>query len=132
MKELSEFLNEREIYILENYPQKKLKVLGEELGITSVRVQQIKETAKRKIREQKRIEQRQDVASVVFSPALQRRDAWVLLRALEHYNACIYEEWHADADPRRVRTDPDYMATEALIERFREALTQDQPTEKPD
>lgn len=51
MKDYAEFLNEREIYILENYPGKNLKVLGEELGISNVRVRKIKECAKRKIRE---------------------------------------------------------------------------------
>ena len=74
MKDLSEFLNEREIYILENYPQKTLKALGEELGLSSVRVKKIKDGAKRKIREQKRIEQEQDVAPVLLSRTLQRRD----------------------------------------------------------
>ena len=132
MKDLSEFLNEREIYILENYPQKTLKVLGEELGISNVRVKQIRDYAKRKIREQKRIEQEQETEPVLLSHTLQRREAWVLLRALENYNACICKEWYVDADPERVNMEPDYRATQALIETFREALMQDQPAEKPD
>ena len=130
MKDLSEFLNEREIYILENYPQKTLKVLGDELGISNVRVKKIKDGAKRKIREQKRIEQEQDVAPVLLSRTLQRRDVWVLLRALEKYNQCLYEEWHVDADPERVKMEPDYMATQALIEELREALTTVPPDEQ--
>ena len=129
MKALTAFLTERELYILENYPQKTLKALGKELGITSVRVLRIRDGAKRKIREQKRMEQEQDVAPVLLSRALQRRDAWVLLRALEHYNACLYNEWHVDADPKRVEMEPDYMATQALIEVFRESLRQDMPDE---
>lgn len=130
MKDLSAFLSEREIYILENYPQKNLKKLGEELGITNVRVKRIRDYAKRKIREQKRMEQEQDVAPVLLSRTLQRRDAWVLLRALEHYNECIYKEWHVDADPERVKMEPDYLATQALIEVFREALRQQAPEEQ--
>ena len=132
MKNLSEFLSEREIYIMENYPKKTLKALGEELGITNVRVMRIRDYAKRKIREQKRIEQKQDVAPVVLPHTLRRREVWVLLRALEHYNQCIYKEWHVDADPERVKMEPDYVATQALIEMFREVLTQYQPSEKLD
>jgi len=43
MKELSEFLDEREIYILENYPGKTFKVLGDELGVSNVRVKKIRD-----------------------------------------------------------------------------------------
>lgn len=129
MKDLSAFLNEREIYILENYPQKTLKELGKELGITNVRVMRIRDYAKRKIREQKRIEQQQEVAPVSFSRTLQRRDVWVLLRALEKYNECIYKEWHVDVDPERVKMEPDYMATKALIEELREVLKNESPDE---
>lgn len=125
MKELSAFLSEREIYILEHYPQKTFKALGEELGISNVRVKKIRDCAKRKIRQQKRIEQEQEVMPVLLSHTLQRRDAWVLLRALEHYNGCLYEEWHSDADPERVKMEPDYQATKTLIEVFREALRQE-------
>lgn len=127
MKDLSAFLNEREIYILENYPQKTLKVLGEELGITNVRVKQIRDYAKRKIREQKRIEQEQDIAPVFLPRTLERRDAWVVLRALENYSECIYKEWYVDVDPKRVKMEPDYMATQALIEVFQEALRHEAP-----
>ena len=132
MRDLSEFLNEREIYILENYPKKNLKVLGEELGISNVRVQKIKECAKRKIREQKRVEQEEDVAPFSFPRTLQRRDAWVLLRALEKYNACLQKEWRVDRNPETVKREPDYRATLALIDEFREALQQNQPSEKKD
>lgn len=129
MKDLSAFLNEREIYILQNYPQKTFKVLGEELGITNVRVKRIRDYAKRKIREQKRIEQEQEVEPVSLSRTLQRRDVWVLLRALEKYNECIYKEWHVDVDPERVKMEPDYMATKALIEELREVLKNESPDE---
>ena len=122
MKDMSEFLNAREIYILENYPQKTLKALGEELGVTNVRVKRIKDYAKRKIREQKRIEQEQETAPVLLPRTLQRRDVWVLLRALEAYNESIYKEWYVDVDPERVYMEPDYLATRVLIEELREAL----------
>lgn len=124
MKELSEFLNEREIYILENYPGKTFKVLGEELGISNVRVKKIRDNAERKIRTQKRVEQEEDVAPVSFPRTLQRRDAWVLLRALEKYNVCLQKEWRVDRNPELVKLEPDYLATQALIEVFREALKQ--------
>ena len=132
MKDYTEFLNPREIYILENYPEKNLKVLGEELGISNVRVQKIKECAKRKIREQKRVEQEEDVAPFSFPRTLQRRDAWVLLRALEQYNACLQKEWRVDRNPETVKLEPDYLATLTLIEEFREALRQNRPSEKQD
>ena len=122
MKDLSEFLNEREIYILKNYPQKTLKALGEELGISNVRVGRIRNYAKRKIREQKRIEQEQETAPVLLPRTLQRRDVWVLLRALEAYHESIYKEWYVDVDPDRVYMEPDYLATRVLIEELREAL----------
>ena len=132
MKDLSEFLNEREIYILETYPQKTFKTLGEELGISNVRVKKIRDLAKRKIREQKRIEQEQDVAPVLLSRTLQRRDVWVILRALENYNECLYNEWYVDVDPDRVKMEPDYQATQALMEVFREAVRQRVPDAQED
>ena len=132
MKDLSAFLNEREIYILENYPQKNFKALGEELGISNVRVKKIRDLAKRKIREQKRIEQEEDVAPVLLSRTLQRRDAWVILRALENYNECLYNEWYVDVNPDRVKMEPDYQATQALMYVFREAVRQQVPDAQED
>lgn len=130
MKELSAFLSEREIYILENYPKKTFKALGEELGISNVRAKKIRDCAKRKIRQQKRIEQEQEIEPVLLSRTLQRRDAWVLLRALEHYNESVYNEWHVDQDPERVKMEPDYIATKALIEVLRGSLRHETPEEQ--
>ena len=54
----------------------------------------------------------------------------MLLRALEKYNQCLYEEWHVDAAPERVKMEPDYMATQALIDELREALKTVPPGEQ--
>lgn len=53
MKDLHEFLSEREIYIVENHPAMTYSRLAVELGITANRVAQIKTAAMRKIREEK-------------------------------------------------------------------------------
>ena len=78
------------------------------------------------------MEQEEDVTSFSFPRTMQRRDAWVLLRALEQYNACLQKEWHVDRNPETVKLEPDYVATLTLIEEFREALRQNRPSEKQD
>ena len=54
MRELREFLTEREIYVLKNYPAMTYKAIGVELGISPERVRQLKVHAERMIREEKR------------------------------------------------------------------------------
>jgi len=54
MKDLHEFLSERELFVIENHPEMSYAKIGERFGITGNRVAQIKTMALRKIREEKR------------------------------------------------------------------------------
>ena len=57
MKDLQEFLSERELFVIENHPAMSYGKIGEQLGITGNRVAQIKTMALRKIREEKHREE---------------------------------------------------------------------------
>lgn len=47
-----EFLTDREIFVLENWPAKTYKAIGQDLGVSPERVRQIRVKAERKIREE--------------------------------------------------------------------------------
>lgn len=54
MRELTEFLTDREIFVLENWPARTYKAIGQDLGVSPERVRQIRVKAERKIREENR------------------------------------------------------------------------------
>ena len=131
MRDLSEFLDEREIYVLKNCPQKTYKAIGEELGVSGGRIRQIKDYALRKIRKEKGREQRTEICPVTLQRPVLRKELWVILRALEMYNQKLYAQFANEYVPRAVETDPDYLASQALIEEIRELLKRD-PAQKTD
>ena len=52
MRERSEYLTEREMYVLDNHPGLSYQKIGVQLGITAERVRQIKQQALRHVREE--------------------------------------------------------------------------------
>ena len=122
MKDLQEFLSERELFVIENHPAMSYAKIGEQLGITGNRVAQIKTMALRKIREEKRREEAWKRGQQKVDFALTRSQCYLVIRALGEYAVYL--------TPSNIRTrtnpnyepDPDIARCEALIESLREAL----------
>ena len=122
MKELHEFLSERELFVIENHPAMSYANIGEQLGITGNRVAQIKTMALRKIREEKRREEAWKRGQQKVDYALTRSQCYLVIRALGGYVVYL--------TPSNIRTrtnpnyepDPDIARCEALIESLRAAL----------
>ena len=123
MRELSEFLTDREIFVLEHHPSMSYKTIGEELGISQERVRQLKVYAERKIRDEKRREQAEARGQLPVTLTLRRKDLWVIIRGLEAHQV---ELLRPKADQRRnketLEEDPDYQLAEKLIQDIREIL----------
>jgi len=122
MKDLQEFLSERELFVIENHPAMSYAKIGEQLGITGNRVAQIKTMALRKIREEKRREEAWKRGQQKVDHSLTRSQCYLVIRALGEYAVYL--------TPSNIRTrtnpnyepDPDIARCEALIESLRAAL----------
>ena len=122
MKDLQEFLSERELFVIENHPAMSYAKIGEQLGITGNRVARIKTMALRKIREEKRREEAWKRGQQKVDYALTRSQCYLVIRALGEYAVYL--------TPSNIRTrtnpnyepDPDIARCEALIESLRAAL----------
>lgn len=114
MRELHEFLTERELYVLETYPSKTYKAIAEDLGVTTERIRQIRIKAERKIREEKRRDLARERAAQPVTVTMQRRELWILLRALECYRVDILHR-----NKKSIPEDPDYARVETLIANLR-------------
>ena len=122
MKDLHEFLSERELFVIENHPTMSYAKIGAQLGITGNRVAQIKTMALRKIREEKRREEARKRGQQKVDFALTRSQCYLVIRALGEYALYL--------TPSNIRTrtnpnyepDPDISRCEALIEALRAAL----------
>jgi len=122
MKDLQEFLSERELFVIENHPAMSYAKIGEQLGITGNRVAQIKTMALRKIREEKRLEEAWKRGQQKVDYSLTRSQCYLVIRALGEYAVYL--------TPSNIRTrtnpnyepDPDIARCEALIESLRAAL----------
>ena len=122
MKDLQEFLSERELFVIENHPAMSYAKIGEQLGITGNRVAQIKTMALRKIREEKRREEAWKRGQQKVDHSLTRSQCYLVIRALGEYAVYL--------TPSNIRTrtnpnyepDPDIARCEALIEARRAAL----------
>lgn len=124
MREYSEFLTEREIFILEHHPAMTYKAIGQELGISSERVRQLKYHAERMIREEKRREQAAARGQLPIMVILRRKDLWIVIRALKNYSHHLVIK---SADLRRkqepdLKEDPDIQIAENLIHSFLQIL----------
>jgi len=129
MKPLSEFLTEREIYVLNNHPQKTYKTIGEELGVANTRIRQIKVNAERKIREEKRREQVEEAGQIPVSVTVQRKELWVIYRALHDYYYKIERKHQHGYGLHWEEFEPDLKVSRALLTELEKLLNQD--PEKP-
>ena len=116
MRDLHDFLSEREIYILENHPDKPYAKLASELDITANRVGQIKRYAERKIREEKSAEARRDWGNQPLQLTLKRSDWLVIRRALNCYSGKLTpNNVRKRINPKYV-PDPDIAACNRLVQ----------------
>ena len=116
MRDLKDFLSEREIYIIENHPRLSYAKLGAELDITGNRVAQIKHKAERKIREEKKAEAKREWAKQPVLIPLKRSEWLVVRRALRSYsNKLTPNTVCARTNPKR-EPDPDIAICERIGE----------------
>lgn len=83
MRDYSEFLNDREIFILQNHPAMSYAAIGDKLGVSPERVRQIKVKAHHKIRREKAQDDARARAEVPVLLSLRRKDINLILFALE-------------------------------------------------
>lgn len=119
MREPSEYLSARELFILENHPGMSYAKIGEVLGISGNRVQQIKSQAERRIREEKRRDNARAIAQQEVQLTLTRREVWVIVRGLQELKL-KHLATHADQRRRHLENDPDKQLIEPLIKLLRE------------
>ena len=121
MKRLTEFLSDREIYILQHHPSMSYQKIGIELGISQERVRQLKVSAERKIREEKRREQAAIRGLESITLTLQRRQLWLILRALNSLQDPILRK-AADQRYKHQEEDPDLKPLKELEKYIKELL----------
>ena len=114
MKDLTDILSPRQIYILQNHGAKTYATLAAELGISSERVRQIKVEAERAIRAEKQREQQEEQNKITLLLPMTRWDTFLLLRALDQYYIDLLR-----VNRRRKIPDPDLNRCVALIEEIR-------------
>lgn len=122
MKDLHEFLSEREIYIVENHPAMTYSRLAVELGITANRVAQIKTAAMRKIREEKNREAARERRHLKVDYSLTRSECHLIIRALRNYALYLTPSNIRTRTNPKYEPDPDVARCEALITLLRAAL----------
>lgn len=123
MRDLSEFLTEREIYIIKNHPAISYAELGMIFGITSERVRQLKIKAERSIREEKRREQEEIAGQKPVKVTLAVKDLYLLIRLLDRF--VMKARMSETKNSRKTYgPDPDLRAAEMLLWRLRERLTE--------
>ena len=122
MKDLQEFLSERELFVIENHPAMSYAKIGEQLGITGNRVAQIKTMALRKICEEKRLEEAWKRGQQKVDYALTRSQCYLVIRALGEYAVYLTPSNIRARNNPKYEPDPDIARCEALIESLRAAL----------
>lgn len=130
MRNIEEFLTDREIFILENHPGISYAKLGVALGITGNRVSQIKKTALRKIREEKKMEAARQKGQLKVRYELNRAECSLIIRALEHYSSFLTPGNYKTRNNPNYEKDPDIARSDALVIRLRNALSE-QNNENP-
>lgn len=122
MKDLQEFLSERELFVVENHPKMSYAKIGENLGVTGNRVAQIKTMALRKIREEKRREEAQKRGQLKVDYTLNRSECHLVIRALGNYAFYLTQSNIKAHNNPKYEPDPDIARCETLIELLRAAL----------
>ena len=116
MRERNEFMTEREIFVLDHHPDMTYKAIGENLGISSSRVRQIKVHALRLLREEKRREQAAKQAQQPVTLTLKRKDLWILIRGLNALREQLLRQAKSDKQKQDLMwNDPDFDRTYELI-----------------
>lgn len=110
---MTDYLSDRERYIVDNHPQKTYAALGAQFGICPERVRQIKHAALRKIKEEKRRERVLERGQELVTLTLPRHDVWLILRSLHAYQFKIH---HADMRRKDQEPDPDEAPVKNLME----------------
>lgn len=118
MRELKEFLNERELYVLKNHPTMTYKAIGIELGISPERVRQLKVHAERLIREEKRREITAVRGLEWVTITLQRRDVWLVIRALGELLDPVLTKALRDNHKKDFELDPDIDRIDNLVQKL--------------
>ena len=122
MRDYSEFLTEREIFVLQNHPAMSYKAIGEEFGISPERVRQIKNYAERKVRAERA---RDDAHARALEPVqltLSRKDVQMLLWALRELQRPILTFAADQRRKNRGEAMPDVTAVDALYAQLSDAL----------
>lgn len=83
MRDYSEFLSDREIFVLQNHPAMSYKAIGEKFGVSPERVRQIKVKAHHKICREMALYDAHASAEVPVLLSLRRKDINLILLALE-------------------------------------------------
>ena len=122
MKDLQEFLSERELFVIENHPAMSYAKIGEQLGITGNRVAQIKTMALRKIREEKRREEAWKRGQQKVDHSLTRSQCYLVIRALGEYAVYLTPSNIRARNNPKYEPDPDIARCEGLFESLRAAL----------
>ena len=102
MRDYSEFLSDREIYILRNHPSMSYAAIGEVLGVSPERVRQIKAVALRNIRKEKARDDAHARAQEEILLCLRRKDVQLILFALDELRNPVLTY---RADQRRKKDD---------------------------
>lgn len=124
MKDLHEFLGEREIYIVENHPAMTYSKLAVELGVTANRVAQIKIAAMRKIREEKSREAARERGRLKVDYSLTRSECYLVIRALRNYALYLTPSNVRTRTNPKYEPDPDIARCEALVSALQELLAE--------
>lgn len=116
MRELKEILTERELYVLKNHPAMTYKAIGIELGISPERVRQLKVHAERMIREEQKRELESTKGQKLVTITLQRRDVWLVIRALGELLDPVLTKALRDRRKNASEKDPDIDRIDNLIQ----------------
>ena len=119
MRERSEYLTEREMYVLDNHPGLSYQKIGVQLGITAERVRQIKQQALRHVREEKRRELAIARGNELVHLTLKRNEVWLLMRGLRELGMkCL--QYRGDMRSKDREPDPDEERIDRLYNELRQ------------
>jgi hypothetical protein len=122
MRDYSEFLTEREIFVLQNHPNRTYLDIGEELGISRERVRQIKAYAERKVRAERARDDNHARALEPVQLTLRRKDVQMLLWALKELRWPIMTYSADQRRKNRGEAKPELDAVNALYEQLSDVL----------
>ena len=122
MRDYSEFLTEREIYVLQHHPAMSYKAIGFEFGVSPERVRQIKVYAERKVRAERARDETHARALEPVQLTLRRKDVYLILWALRELR-CPFLTFAADQRRKnRGEAKPDLEAVNALYDQLSDVL----------